>query len=213
MLALRSVRTLETVKPQRLPVPTLVSCRASLQGSDQHNRNRPSVSSRPQRRLELNVSGSMGLQRWNRKSPKRVRKFGAAELRSPVSESKSCCREEFSSVDHLVRRVLEAETSTSPSPAPAHLILESSKLPAQGGSLGPKDPSLTLVILGGALPAPVSKPARSQKSSGSISEESRNIWSQAAGQGQESGFEVSLLFLLGGLLQNLLLCPLECQDS
>lgn len=84
----------------------------------------------------------------------------------------------------------------------AHQIVESSKLPAQG--LGPKDRQLSVPGDSGRHSSFSDEQASYEPDPEVYSEDLRNKQEHLkSGQGQGSGFEVSLPFFLGGLLQHL----------
>lgn len=86
----------------------------------------------------------------------------------------------------------------------AHQIVESSKLPAQGRSLGPKDRQLSVPGDSGRHSSFSDEQASYEPDPEVYSEDLRNKQEHLkSGQGQGSGFEVSLRFFLGGLLQHL----------
>lgn len=86
----------------------------------------------------------------------------------------------------------------------AHQTVESSKLPAQGRSLGPKDRQLSVPGDSGRHSSFSDEQASHEPDPEVYSEDLRNKQEHLkSGQGQGSGFEVSLPFFLGGLLQHL----------
>lgn len=100
-------------------------------------------------------------------------------------------------------RVL-AETSARPSPVAAHQIVESGKLPAQGRSLGSKDLQLSVPGDSGRHFSFSDEQASYEPDPEVCSEDLRSKQEHLkSGQGQRAGFEVSLPFFLGGLLQHL----------